>query len=209
MPEAPKTRSYRSQEDEESLVQRVIEKVFTSQTFLTRLADKISEEVSNRLMNKVSQLEEKLQKMELVVEDQEQYSRRNNIRIHGIPEVQGENIYGKIVEVCHQHLGVDIEERDIDICHRLKNSDGTTGTILVRFCRKYIRNLVFSNKKRLKGTKIVIREDLTRQRVAVYRRACERFNSKNVWTTDGKIVCKVGNKLHRVTSVAELENIHP
>lgn len=195
MPEASKTRSHRGQEEEENLVQRVIEKIFTSQIFLTRLADKISEEVSNRIMNKVGQLEERLQKLEMVLEDQEQYSRRSNIRIYGV------------AEVCRQHLGVDVVERDIDVCHRLKTGNGATGTIIVRFCRRHTINLVLSNKKRLKGTKIVIREDLTKQRVAVYRRACERFSIRSVWTSDGKIVCKVGGKLHKITSFMDLEKI--
>lgn len=208
MPEVPRTRSNRGQDDEESVVQRVIEKIFASQVFLTKLVDKISEEVTNRLINKVSQLEEKLQNMESVIENQEQYSRRSNIRIYGVPEVQSENPYKRVVEVCREHLGVDIEERDIDVCHRLKTSNGATGTILVRFCRRYVRNLVFSNKKRLKGTKIVIREDLTKQRATVYRRACEKFSSRNVWTSDGRIICKVGNKLHKITSMAELESVH-
>lgn len=68
---------------------------------MTALTDKISEEVSKKLINKVSQLDEKLQKIELVVEYQKQFSRNSNIRIYGILEVQSEIIYVKVVEICH------------------------------------------------------------------------------------------------------------
>ena len=52
---------------------------------------------------------------------------------------------------------------------------------------------IFDNKKKLKGKKITIMETLTFARMKKLNKARERYNFKNVWTSDGKILYKDGS----------------
>ena len=49
----------------------------------------------------------------------QQYSRRNNVEILGLPDIfTGDRLTGKVAEFCND-VGVMIEIRDIEACHRL------------------------------------------------------------------------------------------
>ena len=52
------------------------------------------------------------------------------------------------------------------------------------------RKKIFDSKKNLKGKKIAITESLTVTRIKKLNEARERYNFNNVWTSDGKILCK-------------------
>ena len=49
------------------------------------------------------------------------------------------------------------------------------------------RKKIFDSKKKLKGKKIAITESFTVTRMKKLDEARERYNFKNVWTSDGKI----------------------
>ncbi|XP_039296702.1 uncharacterized protein LOC111051974 [Nilaparvata lugens] len=48
-----------------------------------------------------------------------QYSRRNNIRLSGVPEGEGEDVTGAIVSLLNDKLKVGIVPANIDRCHRV------------------------------------------------------------------------------------------
>ena len=51
---------------------------------------------------------------------------------------------------------------------------------------------IFDSKKKLKRKKIAITESLTVTRMKKLNEARERYNFKNIWTSDGKIQGWVG-----------------
>ena len=61
--------------------------------------------------------------------DNEQYSRRNNIRIFGIPEVQGEDCYEIILNLCQGKLNIVCTREELDRVHRVgkQNTAGEAG----------------------------------------------------------------------------------
>nr|CAI5862648.1 unnamed protein product [Callosobruchus analis]CAI5865949.1 unnamed protein product [Callosobruchus analis] len=50
--------------------------------------------------------------------------------------------------------------------------------------------LVYNKKKMLKGTRMVIKEDLTARRLKIVKTASDKYGFKNVWTVNGKIFGK-------------------
>ena len=48
---------------------------------------------------------------------------------------------------------------------------------------------MFARKKQLKGTKIVITENLTKRRTELLAKARATASVKATWTVDGRIVC--------------------
>ena len=95
----------------------------------------------------------------------QQYTRRENIRISGITEVDGENLKGKIVEIGVE-MGLNVVERDINACHRLgPKHQGRARAIIVRFFARDIKHDFLVNKNKLKDKdnyrNVYINEDLT------------------------------------------------
>ena len=50
---------------------------------------------------------------------------------------------------------------------------------------------MFARKKQLKGTKIVITENLTKRRAELLAKARATASVKATWTADGRIVCLI------------------
>ena len=48
-----------------------------------------------------------------------QYSRKNNLRIHGLEEEQGENLEEKFVRFVRENLQEEIRPDEIEIIHRI------------------------------------------------------------------------------------------
>ena len=103
---------------------------------------------NKRLRNKIKELEEKqndnsnlLVEVESQSQSLEQYTRRNNIEIDGIPEeVTNENLEGKVVEILNS-VDIDISSFEIEACHRLplpkkSKKKRTTKSVIVRFSNR-------------------------------------------------------------------------
>lgn len=127
-------------------------------------------------------------------DDLEQYTRRHNVRIFGVPEVEGENTDDVVTKIFTDKLKLDIPRDRLDRTHRVGRRPGPTanGTprsrpIIVRFSSYRDRRSVFTSKKLLKGSGITIREDLTSARAELLRAAVSRYGVTNVWTLDGRI----------------------
>ncbi|KAK3918581.1 LINE-1 retrotransposable element ORF1 protein [Frankliniella fusca] len=133
--------------------------------------------------------DDKIRQLESFVETKldelEQYGRRNNLRIFGVPERAEEprapntDTDSIVVDVASK-MGVVLDPSLIDRSHRVGNRDSQQRPIIVKFVGYGPRGKMFGAKKELKHTKITVREDLTVRRL------------KNVWTRDGVIKINVG-----------------
>ena len=68
-----------------------------------------------------SYLTKRLEKMDVGLDRQEQYSRRNCLLIHGVDEVKGEDTDELSIKVIEEHMNQKIKPEDIDRSHRLGN----------------------------------------------------------------------------------------
>ena len=68
--------------------------------------------------SKLTDHSERIQALERKLEDSEQYSRRNCVRIFGIPERKGEKTDDIVLTIAKEKLGIDIDINDIDRSHR-------------------------------------------------------------------------------------------
>ena len=141
-----------------------------------------------------------LLRMQYHMDDKEQYTRRENLRISGLPESEGEEseeeLIGKLCSVADK-AGVKVEASDISTCHRLgRKVEGKVRQTIVRFALRK-RDRLYSSRFNLKGKEgcrhIYINEDLTTMRYSVLMKAKESPNVKSVTTKQGNIVCKLTN----------------
>lgn len=157
-----------------------------------------------KLSDRCTALEGENTKLKSELNDLQQYSRRNNIEIRGVPEAVGENVTG-IVNRIGMLMGVDVNAA-VDISHRVgKKLDGKDRPIIVKFlscmkkqeflnARKVRRNLCVRDlgdewKKSVNNT-IYINEHLTIQNKILLNK-CRDFkknaNIKHLWVKNGKI----------------------
>ena len=103
-----------------------------------------------------------------------QYGRRNNIVISGIPDSIDDSNLENTVICMMSDINVNIEENDIEACHRFGKPDvkSKSKKTVVRFVNRKNCNKIFENKKKLaklnnekhnfrEGTKIFVNESLT------------------------------------------------
>ena len=106
---------------------------------------------NKKLQEKVKNLEKKMDQLEVASESTNQYGRRNNIEISGIPNnVEDEALEGKVIEIFGK-INIKIQKKDVEACHRLpppKNKPRGNKKVIVRFVnRKNVENALRAKKK--------------------------------------------------------------
>ena len=171
----------------------------SSVEFLTSKFDELEkerkekDELINSLQIEVSSLKVEVKNLEKKADDQEQYSRRNCLLIHGLTETKTEDTDEMVLDVINNKLNIEMSQISIDRSHRLGKRKGPgqkPRAIIVKFTRYKDRHHVFRNKKLLKGTGISVTESLTVKRMEHLKKAREQHGFGNVWTLDGKIMFK-------------------
>ena len=138
-------------------------------------------------------MDEYVKDLEADVEDLRQYSRRTNLLFHGIEEGDRENTDDKIMEVINTKLGLNLTLDDVGRSHRLgRKAENRKRPIIARFVSYRKRKTVFEAKKKLKGTGIVISENLTKERYELYKKCIQDYGRENVYTLDGRIYILTG-----------------
>lgn len=127
------------------------------------------------------------------INELEQYSRRNCLRISGVKEETNEECSHLVQNIACQNLGIDLSPADIDRAHRLgpQRNDGKARQIIVKFTSYDARSRLIHARRKLKGTSIVIREDLTKQNQALLLEVKKNKHVKSVWSNDGKVMALV------------------
>ena len=109
----------------------------------------------------IQTLQDKLDKVEERVEEQEQYSRRTSVRFNNgrVPTNSNGDIIQPIdtdsivLQICKNQLGVKLSLNDIGRSHPIGQSRDGKISIIVRFLTYRQRAMVFSNKKNSKETR--------------------------------------------------------
>lgn len=200
VPSAPTTRStIRSTSDDD--LERLIKRVCT--TFFNQIKDELSEKI-NKIESKIDQYCESLKvidtkiesnkkemtELQYRIENLEQKSKANSLRICGIEEVEDEDLSVVLTDLFSDKLNIQISQKDIDYVFRLKSKNRRTDAptpIIINFVSNITRNKVFLAKKQLKNSKVSIFEDLTRVRYNLLMTAKERFGKNMAWTENGRV----------------------
>lgn len=173
--------------------------ILNSESFRTVLTDIINQAIQVQIkpfIEKISNLELENSKLQNRINELEQQKKLKSLRIFGL-EKNMKPAEKVVNEIFKSKLDLDIQEKEIKSCYFTKANDKC---IIVNFFSKKTRDIVFQNKKNLKGSKISILEDLTRTNVNILKKMREKHGFKNVWTINGKIKCKENGKIVTVNS---------
>ena len=152
---------------------------------------KAKDELIIKLQTQVTELTDKVSNLSVQVDEQEQYSRRNCLLIHGVEENRNQDTDTLSINIINEHLGLDIQASDIDRTNRLgnKNKARKKGrVIIIKFTRCNNRKNVFINKGKFKGTNIPVTESLASLRMAKLKDARDEYRFNKVRTSDGRFM---------------------
>ena len=172
-------------------------------------------------VDSITRLEKRLQNVEgMVVEawhhanDVEQHGRKSNIRIRGLQLDKTAPCAHQVAGWVTTRLNVPMSASDIDVAHVLPQSASERElnippTIIVRFFRREIKDKVVKARTRLKGTKFVILEDITRLNYKLLQRMRNQHSDMQAWYYNGKCFAKYGNVIHKIQPFDDIQKIFP
>ena len=103
-----------------------------------------------KLKSRIDSLEEKIIELDISRNKLDQYTRRNNIEIQGIPAMlSDDHLEHKVLDIC-KSINLTVENSDNEGCHRIGNSDPKT--TIVRFVNRKFCNLILDKKHELRKT---------------------------------------------------------
>lgn len=161
-----------------NLIKSGIEACFKDDSIMDKLITKMCEKVEASLTQRLQKYDEELDKLKREREqikdkyiELEQYSRRNNVRIFGIPEDDNEEVELKLINALSSK-NINIASDFIDRCHRVghKKKD-LTRAILVKFTSYKYKSTLLKNRTRLQELRI--KEDLAKERYELLKAAAK------------------------------------
>ena len=177
----------------------------------------VCKSTSQLLRSDLDKAQEKIKELELKIDDQEQRSRNQCLLFHGIPEDDNEDTDVQIIEMCSEHLNMDLNISAIERSHRLgprrqskkpstrnNRKDDKPRPIIARFSSYRDRQSLFSIKKKLKGKNISITENLTKSRLDLLKKANDKYGKGKCWSQEGRIFTKIGNNFKVISSEDDL-----
>lgn len=174
---------------------------------------------------KNKQMSKELIELQDRVRNLEQYSRRNNIEISGIPSSPNEDVK-TILQDVGAAIGLEMQPGEVTAAHRIPTfRKDRSPSMVVQFRERSIRDVwiaKFREKKTLTAyqvnkqfpqqQRVYINEHLSpdnKQFLSSLKRKCRELNYAFVWCREGKFFVRKneGGKVQRVVSFHEIENL--
>lgn len=158
----------------------------------------------HELESEVKALKTKMKSLENSTDDNEQYSRRNSVRVFTkIQESPGEDTDRIILQLA-ETVGADITKQDICRSHRVNRIlPDKIRPILVKFTNHRAKERLLSLRKE---TGAYITEDLTKKRADIMYKArllCKKGTFKSVWSRDGLIKIRLQDDTVRTVTTTQ------
>ena len=171
---------------------------------------------NRRLHEKVKQVDYRVNVQSDELNNLEQYTRRNSIRIYGLDDPDRKEPYHvtekKVTKVLNSALGMHITSQDIVIAHRLgRFNESGNRPVICKFVFRTRKIQAITLRRKLKGTAIVIREDLTSKNVKLLQSVSALDQVKSAWSVEGRILTELHNgNIVSVTHQTDLSKpLHP
>nr|CAI5847533.1 unnamed protein product [Callosobruchus analis] len=197
--------------------------------FVNLLVQKVTNSITKTLEARFVELEQKVESYSSVVkelkeetgllryenesllqklDDIDQAHRANNLRLFQVKENAQENTVEKVINILNSHLGITVKNNDLLSCTRTgKQVNNRTRGILLKLASSSMKLEIYKKKKLLKGTGVVIKEDLTDNRLKLMDAAIEKTSFRNVWFYNGSIYALKGGKRVAIRNKGDVDNL--
>ena len=219
------------------ILREELKSMFSDPVFLEAQSKALASELKREIEELKQQVKERdaaIASLRAKVDDLEQYTRRNSVRIMGIPETSNEDA-DKITIAIAKKIGAEIDIDQIDRSHRVGlKKDGGARPIIVKFTSYRAKAELTSNRRKLATVsadklfpslnwplrpagwnkdrpfvhRVFINDDLTKARAAAAARARSLKKAgkiKDVWLRGGTVCVKCNDdKILSVTNIEDL-----
>ena len=148
----------------------------------------------------IDELKHQVGVLEQRCDDLEQYSRRNRLRLHGVPERKDENLLDEIPQLLNKELQLDPPLDSSEICrlHRLgpkSSNNGKPRSIIIKLVSYQSRRKIYASRTKLRHSSmpLFLNEDLTKRRARLFWKARQLKKKRNIadaWSFDGNVFIK-------------------
>jgi len=186
-------------------VEKTVEDLQNKVSDMETSMDKLQRE-NGEMAKANKQMKEQLEEREikiLVQSDEinnlEQYTRTNSVRIYGINDTDKKETpavsANLVVKLLNGKQNLGISTADIDIAHRMGrfSTDGNI-PIICKFVSRITTHDVIRTRRAHKGSAIVIREDLTLQNAKLLEKVSAKDSVTSAWSDGGKIIALLKDK---------------
>lgn len=163
----------------------VIELVSAQQKEITELRERVETVESGASLQEIKELKKD-------INDLDQYSRRQNLEIHGMEHTEGENLLTKVNGIARKLEIPEITPRDVEAIHRLPCKPNKVPAVLVRFSSRTLKDQ-WNDKRSLLMTKVPgirLFDNMSPQNKKLFWLAKTRATEKSYefsWQRNGRI----------------------
>ena len=173
-------------------------------------------QVESLIKDSIEFLESELVRLEKNITITNQYNRRKNLVIDGIPDhIPQEELENVCLEIVHGVGFLPVGNHDVVGCHRLRKTDinSTSAPTIIRFVNRKVPEFCKRNKWRLRNLNLYnwnlsFREDLCEVTEAIFAK-CEELkatgNLRKVFTYNGFV--KVVKNQERPTKITHMNDV--
>lgn len=133
------------------------------------------------------------------------------IILHGVKEERGKTIYESVCSLLTHKVGIEVSPTDLSVCYRLGKKSPIADMarpLAVQFVHRWKRDKVFSEKKRLKGSGIVMFEMLTRATLDLFKKVKQKVGAAKCWTWRGTVFAFINNSKQRILREEDLSSLN-
>lgn len=197
-------------------VERIEGKMFDLEQKNDNLEKELKLQISKQKENEdtIKQLSAKCKTLESRMVDIEQYSRRENIKIFGLVENDGEDLKQKVVKLIQDQMKVQtFQESDIQVVHRLNTKSEASMVngarpVIVKLRSRDMKTTVMKARRNLKGSSIFVNDHLCKEVNALFNRVRRHRLVESAWSWDGVIFIKdKEGSTHRINFGQTVEDL--
>ena len=178
------------------------------------------ESENTKLHDVLATVRAKNDKLEVALDDVDQYSRNSNLIIHGVRHENNfdDNIPQNVTAILNTNLQLNLQPSDVAVAHRIRRQTPTQPLasqtpkpqpIVVQFSSRAARNSVLQKRKLLKGKGVSVTEQLTGRRMGILNKANDLVTQGKLqaaWSYEGKILVK--GRDNRITNIVNLVDLN-
>ncbi|XP_074028833.1 uncharacterized protein [Leptinotarsa decemlineata] len=221
-----KTRTNKGEDELHTTIKAVVNnKLVSSNEFITLLSDSIMDVITKMYDKEIDVLKKQNDELTKVLRNQEhqiktlvanqescdRIRRSRNVIFYGVQESDNENCMDTILGIINNKLNIRLDLMSIDNCFRMKIPDrNNIKPIMTQFSTVSIKQLVYNKKKLLKGTGMVIREDLSPETLKLFKAAVEKIKKNGrLWSNNGNIYVKLNDKdiISKIKKLSDIETM--
>lgn len=179
---------------------------------------------NEELRTKNSSLTSDVRELQDRVRSLEQYTRKNNVEISGLPTTPNEDLMGLLKDV-GKSIGVELDESHISASHRIPSyNKSRTPAIIVQFQRRALKDTWISKYKEVRNLtakqvnklfpdqRVYISDHLSpenKQFLSKLKHKCKEIGYKFAWSRDGKFFVRKneGEKCLKIVTNDDIERL--